>query len=94
VALIAKLLSLAPGWAFHDQRKRDPPDYLSGRALDIGGKVAPFLTGISSHMMSRRAFWLLPWPPQSPLVSHLKVRREVLTIMNVEEKARRGRCGV
>jgi hypothetical protein len=31
----------ALGWAFHDQRQRDPPDGLSDCVLDIDGKVAP-----------------------------------------------------
>ena len=75
------------GWAFHDQRQRHPPDDLPGRALDIDGKIAPIpIRHFVLHNVGQGFLGLILGRFKVVQVQPLTVGREVLAIMDVEEK--------
>jgi hypothetical protein len=84
----------ALGRAFHDKRQRDPPDDLSGRVLDIDGKVAPIpLRHFVLHDVGESFLGLLLGRCKALQFHPLTVGREGLAIMDVEEKVGHGCSG-
>ena len=79
------------GRAFHDQRQRDPPDDLSSRVLHIDGKVTPVpVRHFVLHNVGQGFLGLILGRFKAVQVQPYTVGREVLAILDVEEKAWRG----